>query len=235
MNERNLKDLQEIIREKVDVKFVDSAQRFFKSKPGQYGNHDEFLGVRVPILREIAKDFYHLCLDDLKKLLYSNYNEERLIALFILIKQYQKAKNASKQELYEFYIEHKSRVNNWNLVDSSAHLIVGDFLFDKSRDFLFELAESEILWDRRIAIVATWYFIRKNDFATTFSLAEKLLNDKEDLMHKAVGWMLKEAGEKNEALLINWLHGKFKQMPRTMLRCSIEKLNPDYKALFLSK
>jgi len=208
---------------------------FFKTKEGQYGEHDKFIGVTVPNLRKIAKTYYNLSKDDLGGLIKSRFNEERLLALVILINQYQKASDNDKKFFYEFYIDNIKYVNNWNLVDASAHYIIGAYLWDKDKEYLFKLAKSENLWERRIAMVATWYFIRKNELNLTFKIAQLLLNDKHDLIHKAVGWMLCEAGKKDEKQLIDFLNQHISQMPRTTLRYAIERFPKETRRHYILK
>jgi len=197
---------------------------FYKTGPGDYAAHDRFMGVNVPTLRKIAKTFPDLSLDELETLLKSKINEERFLALVILVKQYQKASTYQKEALYQFYRDNLRHVNNWNLVDASAHLILGVHLEDKDKSVLSSLAKSEILWERRIAGVSTWHFIRKGHLRWTFEMAMLLLKDPHDLIHKAVGWMLREAGKRDEKQLMEFLdqHGK------TMLRYAIEKF-PEHK------
>jgi len=209
---------------------------FFKTEAGAYGAHDKFLGVRVPALRLIAKDFCDLSPDELRSLLDSPFNEERLIALLIMIVQYRKARGAAQESVYNLYMAYLHRVNNWNLVDSSARDIVGEYLL-KSGDcsILLQLAGSSNLWERRIAMVATWSFIRTGEFEWTLRLAQLLLNDKEDLMHKAVGWMLREVGEKDEQVLRTFLDEHAPQMPRTMLRYAIEKFSDEDRRHYREK
>ena len=211
----------------------EQVKRFFKTSPGSYGETDEFIGVTVPVLRKIAIAFSDAHKDVLQQLLCSRVNEERLLALLILVRQYQKADTALQYELYQFYMDNLAHVNNWNLVDSSAHLILGAHLWDKDRAILKELARSDRLWERRVAIVSTWYFIRKNDLNSTFQVAEILLNDKHDLIHKAVGWMLREAGKQSIEALINFLQIHVHRMPKTMLRYSMEKLTLEQKAMII--
>ncbi|HJD58238.1 MAG TPA: DNA alkylation repair protein [Rickettsia endosymbiont of Ceroptres masudai] len=189
--------------------------------------------VTVPILRKIAKSYYNLDVGDLSSLITSEFNEERFLALAILIMQYQKAQD--KELFYHFYLNNIKYVNNWNLVDASAHHIIGAYLWDKEKEYLFTLTKSEILWERRIAIVATWYFIKNNELDTTFEIAKLLLNDEHDLMHKAVGWMLREAGKKDEKQLINFLDRYISQMPRMMLRYAIEKFPEEVRKNILQK
>jgi 3-methyladenine DNA glycosylase AlkD len=207
----------------------EAAKRFFKTSDGDYGEHDAFLGVTVPALRKIAKKYPHTSLKILEILLQSKYNEERLLALLILVHKYQKSASHQQKEICQFYLKNLEHVNNWNLVDSSAHPILGHYLWDKDRSLLTKLAKSSVLWDKRVSIVATWYFIRKSDTRTTFEIAKLLLNDKHDLIHKAVGWMLREAGKKDETRLLYFLSEYAKQMPKTMLRYAIEKLTSEQR------
>ncbi len=214
-----------------------NVKSFFKTGTGQYAAHDQFLGVNVPTLRKVSKEFSTLSLQDIQGLLASPINEERLLGLLILVTQYQKADVPLKQSIYQFYLDHLQHVNNWNLVDSSAHLILGAHLFDTNADkeLLTVLAKSTIMWERRISIVATWYFIRKKELNWTFQLAEMLLQDKHDLIHKAVGWMLREAGKVNEAQLITFLNQHAAGMPRTMLRYAIERLALPKRKFYLDR
>lgn len=208
---------------------ADKAARFFKTEPGTYGAHDLFLGVPVPMIRRVAKNYLDLSFEALDDLLTSKFNEERLFALIILTSQYEN----NPDQIYQFYMARKQHVNNWNLVDSSAHLIVGAHIFKSNKNILLELAQSESLWDRRIAIVSTWYFIRQDQLTWTFKIAKKLMCDEEDLIHKAVGWMLREAGKRDEAQLKAFLDEHAAKMPRTMLRYSIEKLSPVQRKAYL--
>ncbi len=213
----------------------DRQSIFFKSGPGDYAEHDVFIGVTVPMLRQIAKKYPNLTPTELQALLESSINEQRFLALIILVNQYNKAEQEGKEAIYQFYLTNLKHINNWNLVDASAHLIIGAHLFDKNKDLLFRLAQSENLWERRISIVSSWYFIKNNDLKWTFEIAEKLLNDNHDLIHKAVGWMLREAGKKDEAALIEFLDSYSQIMPRTMLRYSLEKFSEPQRKYYLSK
>ncbi len=183
------------------------------------------MGVSNPSVRAIAKEFKELELADVKVLLDSDFNEERFLGLVILTERYKKADDAVRLEIYHFYLDNMSCVNNWNLVDTSAHLIIGAHLMDKNRDSLVALAQSDLLWERRIAIVSTLQFIRNRDLEWTFKLSKLLLNDTHDLIHKATGWMLREAGKKDVGQLLLFLDEHAASMPRTMLRYSIEKLS----------
>lgn len=197
--------------------------------PGDYAQGDRFIGITVPALRKIAKRFMTINLEELGILIQSQINEERLLTLIILTAQYKMGTLMQKEEIYQFYRTNIRHINNWNLVDSSAHLIIGAHLFERDCSLLEKLAVSQNLWERRIAIVATWYFIRKSDLEWTFKIAKLLLNDSHDLIHKAVGWILREAGKKDEARLVSFLCDHAHQMPKTMLRYAIERLSKEQK------
>jgi 3-methyladenine DNA glycosylase AlkD len=207
----------------------EAARRFFKVSEGSYGAGDEFLGITVPNLRKVAKVYKDIELQTIEALLKSKYNEERLLALLILVHRYQKGNSDHQKKVYQFYFNNLDCVNNWNLVDLSAHHILGHYLWDKDRSILNKLAASGILWERRIAIVATLYFIRKSDLDWTFKLAKLLQNDPHDLIHKATGWMLREAGKKDEAKLISFLSEHVDQMPKPMRRYAMERLSEEQK------
>ena len=211
----------------------DKLNAFVKTGPGDYAEHDKFIGVPVPTVRAIAKKFLNLSRKEISQLLASPFNEERLLGLIILIDQYQKADDINKNKLYQFYMDNLNHVNNWNLVDSSAHLITGAHLYNKNKVILTTLAQSNILWERRVAIIATLYFIRNNDLTWTFKIASLLLKDNHDLIHKAVGWMLREAGKKDIQQLINFLTLHAHNMPRTMLRYAIEKFPEQQRKSYL--
>lgn len=208
---------------------------FFKTEKGQYGEGDKFLGVVVPDSRKIAKKYKDIPFQEIKTLLNSEYHECRLCALLVLVERFKKADKKEQKNIYEFYLSHTHRINNWDLVDLSSQYIVGEYLLDKDRSVLYKLADSELLWDQRIAVLATFPFIRNNDFKDLLALSEKLLHHKHDLMHKAVGWLLREAGKKDKAVLIGFLDRYYKEMPRTMLRYSIEKLSSEERAHYMKK
>ena len=216
-----------------DQNIAAHSSRFFKAGKGEYGEGDQFLGIRVPEQRKIARNNKTTSLDEIEKLLQSEFHEARLTALFILVLQYRSTTAARREEIYHFYMNNLNRVNNWDLVDSSAKYIAGHFLFDTDRSTLFELAESNNLWKRRVAVLTTFYFIDRGDFSTTFEISDKLLQDKEDLIHKAVGWMLREIGKQNRAELENFLKPRYKMMPRTMLRYAIEKFPKEHREEYL--
>lgn len=200
--------------------------RFFKTGKGQYGEGDKFLGVTVPNIREVAKEYKDVSIDILKELIHSPWHEMRMCALLILVVN--SKKNVTK-ETFDFYLSQSKHINNWDLVDLSAPQIVGQYLLDKERDTLYNLTESELLWDNRIAIVSTLTFIRNNDLDDTYKLSLKMMNHKHDLMHKSIGWMLREAGKRDEKRLYDFVMEHKSIMPRTMLRYSIEKFAPDIR------
>jgi 3-methyladenine DNA glycosylase AlkD len=198
-------------------------RRFFKTGPGEYGEGDLFRGIRVPVLRKLAGEFQGLTLSETEELLHSPYHEDRLLALLILVRLFAKGGESERKKVYSTYLKNTRFVNNWDLVDSSAPYIVGAFLFDKDRKVLERLARSRKLWERRIAVMATFHFIRRGEFDDTLKIARALLSDREDLIHKAVGWMLREVGKKNVEVEENFLREHCKRMPRVMLRYAVEK------------
>lgn len=199
------------------------SQKFFRTGPGQYGAGDRFLGIRVPQVREVAARYRDLDLQDLHQLLSNPLHEIRLLALVILVTQFKKVDPAGQKAIYDFYMQNRRWINNWDLVDLSAPTIVGGWLQTRSRSILHRLARSKTLWDRRISVLATFWFIRDGDFDDALFLAEILLDDNEDLMHKAVGWMLREIGKRERSVEEAFLKLHYKKMPRTMLRYAIEK------------
>ncbi len=209
--------------------------RFFKSGPGEYGEGDVFYGIRVPLQRRVAATFRDLPREQIRRLLLDPVHECRLTALFILVRQYERAGAAGKQEIFDFYLQHARRVNNWDLVDCSAPNIVGTHLLHRSREILYKLARSPIVWERRIAVLATFAFIRKNDHEPTFRLAEMLLQDSHDLIHKAMGWMLREVGKRDRAGAEAFLKAHGSSMPRTMLRYAIEKFDEPARQKYLRR
>lgn len=221
-------DLRRALQRSSDAARARGAARFFKTAPGQYGAGDRFIGVTVPQLRKLAKSFCNLPRPDLAPLLKSAIHEERTVALLILVLQMHAAARAddalAEKNLFDFYLLHLHRVNNWDLVDCSAEHIVGGYLFRRKNDLLLNrLGRSGDLWHRRIAIVATFYFLRRGRYQPTLRLAEMLLDDREDLIHKAVGWLLREIGKRDRARLERFLRRYCRRMPRTMLRYAIER------------
>ncbi len=209
--------------------------KFFKVFPGGYGEGDTFLGVTVPDQRRIAKKYYkNITLLQIKELLQQNVHEYRLTALFLMIHQYEKSNtDHGKKEIVDIYLQNTCYINNWDLVDSSAYKILGAYLFDRNRGILYDFARKGHLWEQRIAIIATFYFIRRNDFNDTFQIATILLNHEHDLIHKAAGWMLREVGKKDFQKEFSFLKEHYKKMPRTMLRYAIEKFDPELRQKFL--
>ena len=205
--------------------------RFFKTGKGQYGEGDMFLGVTVPNIRDVAKEFKDINFDIIEELIHSPWHEMRMCALLILVNNSQKEVT---KDTFDFYLSQTKYINNWDLVDLSAPQIVGKFLLDKKRDTLYQLAENDLLWDNRIAIVSTLTFIRNNDLDDTYQLSLKMMNHKHDLMHKAIGWMLREAGKRDTKRLYNFVMEYRNIMPRTMLRYSIEKFDKETRKELMS-
>jgi 3-methyladenine DNA glycosylase AlkD len=230
-----IEDAKKALRRYADKEKAKVLLRFFKTGIGEYGEGDIFLGVTVPLIRNIVKQFKDLPLRDLNRLLHSKIHEERLLALLILVEQFNASGINTKEKIYKAYLKNTKFINNWDLVDLSAPQIVGGFLIDKDRRALYKLAQSPLLWDRRIAILATFAFIKANDFDDLFRLAELLLLDKEDLIHKACGWMLREAGKRNLAAEENFLRQHLKVMPRTMLRYAIERFPENKRRVYLKR
>jgi 3-methyladenine DNA glycosylase AlkD len=209
--------------------------KFFQAFPGGYGEGDTFIGVTVPNQRLVSKKFYkEISIKEIEVLLHEPIHEYRLTAIFMLVLKYQKTKDEKiKQEIVDCYSTNIERVNNWDLVDSSAHLILGPHLMNRDRSILYEYAKSTNLWVQRISIIATYHFIRNKQFDDTLKISEILLNHKHDLIHKAVGWMLREVGNRNYQVEFDFLKKHYKKMPRTMLRYAIEKLPEDVRQGFL--
>ena len=205
-------------------------QRFFKTGKGEYGEGDIFYGIKVPEQRTIAKQFKDLGLDDLKTLILSKVHEERLIAAFILVDQFKSGDEKKKKIVFDFYLKNRKGINNWDLVDLSAPKIVGAYLIDKEKKLLYKFANSEDLWEKRISIISTQAFIREHFFEDTLNISKILLHDKQDLIHKAVGWMLREIGNRDLETEEEFLKKHYKTMPRTMLRYAIEKF-PEQKRI----
>ena len=214
---------------------VAGSQRFFKTAPGEYGAGDRFRGVRVPTLRALAKENRSIAPREALQLLRSRFHEDRLLALMLLGGLYARADALGRNALYAIYLAHTRYINNWDLVDSSAEHIVGAHLWQRSRRPLIELARYGNLWERRIAVLATFHFIRRGDFATTLTLAEQLLDDDQDLIHKAVGWMLREVGKRDAKAARRFLDQHACNMPRTMLRYAIERLSEPLRQRYLRR
>jgi 3-methyladenine DNA glycosylase AlkD len=211
-----------------------SANRFFKTAPGESGEGLRFLGLNAPQMRSLAKEFRALPLPEIEATLQSEWHEVRAIALLIMVLQFAKADAKPRKALYDCYLANTPRINSWALVDCSAPGIVGAYLLERSRKPLEKLARSKMLWERRIAMVATQHFIRNDDFADTLHIAELLLEDKEDLIHKAAGWMLREVADRDQATAETFLRKHQRDMPRTMLRYAIEKFPPAKRKAYLA-
>jgi 3-methyladenine DNA glycosylase AlkD len=225
---------QRRLRELAGPERAKTSQSFFKTGPGDYGEGDRFLGVTVPQIRRVAAEFRELSMARIEKLLHSRWHEERLLALVIATGQYARHE-ARRAALFRLYLKNLVHINNWDLVDLSAPLIVGAHLRERSRSLLRRLARSRSLWQRRVAIVATQYFIRKGEFDETLRLAKMLLRDEHDLIHKATGWMLREVGKRDRAALEGFLDDHAAEMPRTMLRYAIERFPPRLRRRYLAR
>ena len=207
--------------------------RFFKTGPGQYGEGDRFLGIQVPELRQVVNEFKTLPIEETTKLIKSPWHEARAAALIILVKQYAKASESERKSIYDLYLRHTRWINNWDLVDASAPHIVGAHLMTRPRRPLYTLAKSASMWERRIAIIATLHFIRQKDFSDALAIVEKLLADREDLIHKATGWMLREIGKRDQQVMEDFLVEHYRNMPRTTLRYAIERLSETRRKEYL--
>jgi 3-methyladenine DNA glycosylase AlkD len=231
-----LNQIKREIKSLSDPKRARLLAGYFKTGPGQYGEGDIFLGLTASQIKKIARQFSDLSLARIQKLLSSRFHEHRSVALAILVRQYQKAKDEkTKKVLVDFYLKNTKWVNNWDLVDGSAPKILGDYLLDKDKSILYRLAKSENLWERRIAVLASFAFIRENRFEVALKLSQLLLRDQHDLIHKAVGWALREVGKKDQKTEEKFLQKNLSQMPRTMLRYAIEKFSPTKRQEYLKK
>lgn len=242
MSEKNLlEQLKKELEQLANPNKAKILQRFFKTGKGEYGEGDIFFGITTPESRGVAKKYTELEYSELQELLDSNNHEYRFVALLVLMEKYKQAKKIKNEieqkKIFDFYLfnANKGRINNWDLVDVTCRDIIGDYLIKEPREILFELASKGNLWEKRIAIVSTWSFIRLRDFKITLEISEILLKDSHDLIHKAVGWMLREIGKKDEKVLLGFLNKHYKVMPRTMLRYSIERLDKNKKEFYMKK
>lgn len=227
-------DVVRALQQVASAERAKNSEWFFKTGPGQYGEGDVFIGVSVPNQRKVAKQYAGLSLGEVEKLLLSLVHEERLTGLLILVYRFKRSDEQGRGEIYDFYMVHTTCVNNWDLVDSSASNIVGAYLADKDRAVLYELARSDNLWERRIAIIATAYFISLGESKDTLAIAEILLGDTHDLIHKAVGWMLREVGKNcGQEVEEEFLKKHYRVMPRTMLRYAIERFDEPLRQQYL--
>jgi len=212
---------------------AEHSQRFFKTGKGEYGESDIFLGIRVPVLRKLVNKYRCISLEEVSKLLHSKFHEERLLAVLMLVQLFKTGGDDEQKQIYGLYLENTKFINNWDLVDISAGNIVGAYLYEKDRVPLYRLVKSQNLWERRISIISTFHFIRNYDFDDTLKIAEILLNDKEDLIHKAVGWMLREVGKRELEIEEEFLQEHYQEMPRTMLRYAIERITEARRKMYL--
>ncbi len=228
-----IKNIKEEFKQLSNAKQAKHLQKFFKTGKGEYGEGDIFLGLRVPVIRKIAKKYRTLPISDTAEFLKSPFHEERLFALIVLVELFRKKDKENKEKIYELYLSHTKYINNWDLVDISAPRIVGAYLFTRDKKPIYILARSENLWERRIAMMSTLFFIANNEFSNTLKIAEIFLKDKEDLIHKAVGWMLREVGKKDSEVEEEFLRKHNQEMPRTMLRYAIEKFSEEKRKSYL--
>jgi len=229
----DIEDVRETVKKLRNKKKAALLQRYFKTAPGEYAEGDIFYGITVPALRTLAGKFKDLELKDTIALLKSPVHEERFLALIILMARYRRSDIAGKENIYRIYLKHTRYINNWDLVDVTAKRIVGDFLGDKDKAPLYKLARSSSVWERRIAILATFYFIGRGEFGDALRIARMLLSDEHDLIHKAAGWMLREVGKRDMAAEEDFLKKHSKKMPRTMLRYAIEKFPENKRRAYL--
>jgi len=228
-----IEQIKKELKEKTDSKRAEIMQRYFKTGKGEYGEGDVFIGINMPDQRVIAKKYFQLPLAKIQYLLDSEIHEERSLGALILNYKYEKYSEQEKANIVDFYLKNAKRFNNWDLVDITATKILGDFLVDKKKDVLYRLVKSKNLWEKRIAIISTFGFIKKGKFYDALSISENLLNDDHDLIHKAVGWMLREIGKRDLDVEEEFLKKYYKTMPRTMLRYAIEKFEEDKRLRYL--
>ena len=216
-----------------NMETAEHSKKFFKAEKGGYGYGDRFLGIRVPQIREAVRKFKNFSIEGTEKLLNSEFHEIRLFALLFMVSKFQKSGSKEKEEIYKIYMSNTRFINNWDLVDSSAPYIPGEYLFSRDRSVLYKLAESADLWERRISVISTFYFIKNNQFEDTLRITELLIHDTEDLIHKAAGWMLREIGKRDISAEKKFLDKFAGIMPRTMLRYSIEKFSREERSKYL--
>ncbi|MDO8281025.1 MAG: DNA alkylation repair protein [Thermodesulfovibrionia bacterium] len=233
MSAETVKKIQQELRRYGDKIIAEHSQRYFKTGKGEYAEGDKFLGLRVPVLRKMVKKHRGIAIDDCVKLLSSEFHEERLFALLSLVELYKRSDEAVRERIFKLYLKNTRHINNWDLIDLSSPNIIGSYLHDRDRKILYDLAKSKSLWKRRIAVMATFYFIRENDFDDSLKIAELLLQDKEDLIHKAAGWMLREIWKRDQKATEKFLKAHMRIMPRTMLRYAIEKMPEDRRIKYL--
>ena len=232
-----LSKLQKDLRSFANPEKAKILGRFFKTGKGEYGEGDKFLGIILPLQRSIVRKYWkEITFEEMKELVKSPLHEERLVSLLIAVDKFEKGNKKERKEIYDFYLSHTKFINNWDLVDLTAPRIIGVYLHDKEKEILTMLAKSKSLWEKRISILSTFYFIRQGDPSETFRIARLLINDKHDLIHKAVGWMLREIGKRcGEKAEEKFLQKYYKTMPRTMLRYAIEKFDNKKRKYYLAK
>ena len=228
-----LRELERKFNELADPVKAKIYQRFFKTGKGEYGEGDVFIGLSVPQQRKLAKEFLELGFDDIEILLSNKIHEYRLTGFFILVYKFEKANKEGKKNIVDFYLKNIDSANNWDLIDCISDKLLGKYLIDKNKEILYEFAESDNLWKKRIAIISTFEFIKNNKFDDSLKISEMLLTDNHDLIHKAVGWMLREIGKKNQEVLENFLKKHYKNMHRTTLRYAIEKFDEAKRRAYL--
>ena len=231
----NLESLKKELKSLSDPIRATNLLRFFKTGPGEYGEGDVFLGITVPMQRVVVKKYRDLPLEEVLELLHSKIHDYRAVALLIMVEQFRRGKELEREKIYNAYLANTEWVNNWDLVDVTCHKIVGEYLVDKDRSILYKLAVSKNLWERRIAIISTATFIRNDDFYDILKIAEILVNDKHDLIQKAVGWMLREVGKRDKMVEEIFLRKYYRTMPRIMLRYAIERFGEEERLFYLNK
>jgi len=227
------RDVQKRLKKLGNPEHAAISQRFFKTGPGEYGQGDIFIGIRVPVLRKLVKEFKDLPASEVEILLRSPIHEERLLAILLFVRIFKNGDDDVKKDTYDLYLKSTEFINNWDLVDASAEHIVGAYLLDKNKAPLYRLAQSKALWERRIAIISTFYFIKRHEFSETLKISNMLLADRHDLIHKATGWMLREIGNRDLKIEEKYLKALYKKMPRTMLRYAIEKFPEEKRQRYL--
>jgi 3-methyladenine DNA glycosylase AlkD len=232
--EMTAQEISKFLRSLADPDRAEHSGRYFKTGQGEYGEGDLFLGIRVPDIRAQVKKCGEVSLENIQLLLMSSFHEERLFSLLLLVRKFAKGNEKEKAAIYNLYLDNTHRINNWDLVDSSASHIVGNYLESRDKQILYKLVKSTNIWERRIAIISTFQFIRNNQFDAALKVAKLLLRDNEDLIHKAVGWMLREIGKRDVAVEKAYLQAHYKKMPRTMLRYAIEKFPEHIRKKYLA-
>jgi 3-methyladenine DNA glycosylase AlkD len=232
MNKR-IVTIQNELRRLGNKEIATHSQRYFKTGKGEYAEGDKFLGIRVPVLRKVAGKYREIAIDEVSLLLNSHFHEQRLLALLMLVDIFKRGSEKDRKKIYALYLDSTKFINNWDLVDCSAGHIVGAYLQDADKKPLYNLAKSSSLWKRRISIISTFHFINNNNFTDTLKIAKMLLHDEEDLIHKAVGWMLREIGKRDSEAEERFLKKHYKIMPRTMLRYAIEKFPEEKRKSYL--